>query len=90
MGIPHLVKVSYFPNWRASGAGEVYRVAPSLMLVVPTQSEVTLQFGLTWVEVLGAALTVVAVVGLLIYGGMHVVRRRKGQREELPEDIRQS
>lgn len=87
--VPHLLKVSYFPNWQASGTGEVYRVAPSLMLVVPTQSEVALWFGLTWVEVVGAALLVATVVELLAYGTVYVVRRRRGQCEELPEDIHQ-
>ncbi|MGI9665506.1 MAG: hypothetical protein ACR2N2_00155 [Acidimicrobiia bacterium] len=90
VGIPHLVKVSYFPNWQAEGAGEVYRVAPSLMLVIPTQAEVTLQFGLTWVEIVGAGLTVIAVVGLTAYGVTYLVRRRKSRREELSEDIRES
>jgi len=74
VGVPHLVKVSYFPNWTVSGGEGVYRVAPSLMLVVPTQEEVTLQFSNRWVENLGMALTVVTVVGLVIYA---VVRRRR-------------
>ena len=74
IGVPHLVKVSYFPNWEVSGAEGVYRVAPSLMLVIPTEEEVTLQFGRTWVEVVGAALTLTAVVGLVTYA---VIRSRK-------------
>jgi hypothetical protein len=76
VGLPHLIKVSYFPNWTVEGAEGVYRVAPSLMLVIPTQSEVTLQFKNRWVENLGMALTVVTVLGL---GGFGIVsyRRRK-------------
>jgi len=76
VGQPHLVKVSYFPNWTVEGAEAVYRVAPSLMLVVPTQSEVTLQFKNRWVENLGMALTLATVLGLAGYGiASH--RRRK-------------
>ena len=74
VGVPHLVKVSYFPNWTVDGADGVYRVAPSLMLVVPTEADVTLQFSYTWAEILGAAITLTAVVGLVVYG---VVRRRR-------------
>lgn len=77
VGIPHLVKVSWFPNWQVDGADGVYRIAPSLMLVIPTESEVTLQFGLTWVEVGGAGLTAVTIVGLGIYGIVALVRRKK-------------
>ena len=73
VGVPHLVKVSYFPNWRSDGADGVYRIAPSLMLVVPTQSDVELQFANTWVENLGNALTLITVSGLVVYG----VRKRR-------------
>lgn len=60
VGVPHLVKVSYFPNWTATGADGPYRAAPSLMIVVPTQEEVSLEFGTTWVENIGVILTLAA------------------------------
>ena len=66
IGVPHLVKVSYFPNWRATGAEGPYLAAPSLMLVVPTESQVVLEFQNTWVEWLGWALTVLGVAILAI------------------------
>jgi hypothetical protein len=47
------------------------------MLVVPTQSEVTLQFENRWVENLGMALTAVTVLGLGVYGVVSWRRRRK-------------
>ena len=71
------MKVSYFPNWQVDGAEGVYRVAPSLMLVIPTESEVTLQFAYTWVEIVGAALTATAVVGLTAYAVVRIRERRK-------------
>lgn len=76
VGLPHLVKVSYFPNWQTADGEGVYRVAPSLMLVIPDQEDVTLQFANTWVENLGIALTVVTVGGLVAY---FVVRRRRNK-----------
>jgi uncharacterized membrane protein len=69
-----MVKVSYFPNWRVSGGEGVYRIAPSLMVVIPDEANVELQFTNTWVENLGIALTVLTVGGLVAYA---VVRRRK-------------
>ena len=82
VGLPHLVKVSYFPNWTVDGADGVYRVAPSLMLVVPTQNEVTLQFQNRWVENLGMTLTVVTVTGLVLYWIVSARRRRKVKKVE--------
>jgi hypothetical protein len=67
VGIPHLVKVSYFPNWRAQGAEGPYRAAPSLMVVVPTSEEVVLEFRNTYAENIGMALTLIAIVGLGVY-----------------------
>lgn len=44
-GIPHIIKVSYFPSWGVEGASKIYLVSPSFMLVYPEKEEVTLKFG---------------------------------------------
>jgi hypothetical protein len=61
LGVPHLVKVSYFPNWRATGADGPFHAGPSLMIVVPTEREVTLEFVNTGVENVGWLLTILGV-----------------------------
>jgi hypothetical protein len=58
VGVPHLVKVSYFPNWKAEGAEGPYRAAPALMVVVPTEEDVSLEFRSTWAEQMGVALSI--------------------------------
>jgi hypothetical protein len=62
VGVPVLVKESYFPNWEASGAEGPYRVTPNLMVVVPTSHDVTLNYGRTGVDELGDFLTVAGVL----------------------------
>jgi hypothetical protein len=64
VGVPHLVKVSYFPNWVATGADGPWRAAPSLMVVVPTQEQVVLEFEDTWAESGGRIGTVLGLAGL--------------------------
>ncbi len=64
-GVPVLVKASYFPNWEVSGAKGPYRVTPNLMVVIPTDTEVSMHFGRTPVDWLGIGLTLVGLVGLL-------------------------
>ena len=61
-----LVKVSYFPNWRASGADGPYRVAPNFMVVIPNDTHVELTYGRTGVEWLSLALTLLGVAGLVL------------------------
>ena len=44
VGVPVLVKVSYFPNWTVKGATQISRAAPNMMVVVPTQNNVKLSY----------------------------------------------
>lgn len=70
-GTPVLVKQSYFPNWEVSGAEGPYRVAPNLMVVVPTDTDVSMTFGRTGIDHLSY---VFGLVGLALV----VVLRRAG------------
>jgi hypothetical protein len=63
-GSPVLVKASYFPNWQASGADGPWRVAPNLMVVVPTANQVELSYGTTPVDWLAWAMTGLGLAGL--------------------------
>jgi hypothetical protein len=65
-GVPVLVKTSYFPNWQATGAGEVYRVSPNLMLVIPTADHVTLNYGYTPVDWIGFILTLTGLASVVV------------------------
>jgi hypothetical protein len=65
VGTPILVRTSYFPNWDASGAKGPYRVAPNMMVVVPTTNNVTLNFGWSFLDVFAYVLTIAGVVVLV-------------------------
>lgn len=65
IGVPVLVKVSYFPNWEVRGARGPWRATPNFMVVVPTEREVELRYGRTPIDRLGIALTLLGVVGLV-------------------------
>jgi hypothetical protein len=68
VGTPVLVKISYFPNWQATGAEGPWRATPNLMVVVPTNHEVTLTYGTTHANVLGDACTVLGLLALVALG----------------------
>jgi hypothetical protein len=85
LGVPVLVKASYFPNWQAHGADGPYRVAPNLMVVVPTSTQVRLVYGRTSVDWLGTTMTG---AGFLALGALGVVgRRRTGLRLSRPAAV---
>lgn len=64
-GTPVLIKTSYFPNFTAEGAEGPYRVSPNLMVVVPTETSVTVSYGTTNIDRLGWLLTAIGVVLVL-------------------------
>jgi 6-pyruvoyl-tetrahydropterin synthase related domain len=75
-GKPVLVRVSYFPNWKVSGAKGPYRVGPNFMVVVPTQNDVSLKFRYTAIE-FGSFGVTVAGMASLILGAIQSRRARK-------------
>lgn len=79
VGVPVLVKVSYFPNWKVSGADGPYRAAPNFMVVVPTATHVELRYDArTLTDWIAYALTLLG-VGLLLLSW-----RRGPSRFDLP------
>jgi hypothetical protein len=64
-GVPVVVKTSYFPNWRASGAKGPWRLTPNLMVVVPTSHDVKLHYTRTGAEWLGIVVTAIGLAGLV-------------------------
>lgn len=86
VGVPHMVKVSYFTNWVAEGADGPYRAAPSTMIVVPTQENVVLEFENGVVENLGLLFTATALVLLAVVFFSWRSRRKRNQQIEETQD----
>ncbi len=66
IGVPVLVKISYFPNWEVDGAKGPYRVAPNLMVVIPTSKHVRLHYEASTSDEIAYLLTFIG-FGWLIY-----------------------
>lgn len=74
VGVPMLVKISYYPRWHVTGASGPYRVSPNLMVVVPTSKHVALDYTSTPALTLGnVASDLTTVAGLVT---LWVVLRR--------------
>ena len=77
VGVPVLIRMSYFPNWDVSGADGHYRVAPNSMVVVPTSERIELTYGRTAVDYATLLATLIGIV-------LCVVWRRQGDVEVDP------
>jgi hypothetical protein len=67
VGVPVLVKVSYFPNWEVAGAEGPYRIAPNFMVVVPTSTHVELTYGRSKSDLLFDGLTLLGIMGAFVW-----------------------
>jgi hypothetical protein len=70
VGVPVLVRVSYFPNWGVKGAEGPYRVAPNMMLVIPTENDVRLHYDYGRIDLVAYLMTLVG------FGALVQFRRR--------------
>jgi hypothetical protein len=80
IGVPHWIKISYFPNWHVDGAEGPFLASPSLMMVIPTQSHVTLYYGRTSANTIGQILEVIGWIMLLaltVWRMVVWIRRRR-------------
>jgi hypothetical protein len=66
VGVPVIVRESYYPNWRASGADGPYRTTPNFMVVIPTSKDVTLSYARSGPEWIGFLLSLLGVVGVVL------------------------
>ena len=76
IGVPVLVRVSYFPNWKVDGAKGPYRVAPNMMVVIPTSTNVSMHFGWNMRDYLAYLLSFAGIAWIV------VTRRRSKQKAE--------
>jgi len=76
--LPHLIKCSYFPNWKVEGAERIYHVTPNFMLVYPEREEVTLYYGSLVSDTIGRSLTS---CGFIIFLGILIMHIMKGKRK---------
>src|ERR1019366_3952494 len=79
IGVPVLVKISYFPRWHATGATGPYRVSPNLMVVIPTSRNVSLVYASSPANEWGDRISqLTAVLGLATL--WFAIRRRRKRR----------
>ena len=74
IGQPHIIKCSFYPNWKVHGARQVYLVSPAFMLVYPEQREVELVYTRLPADRIGMALSG---LGWLLVVGHYLWRRKQ-------------
>ena len=70
----HIVKVSYFPNWKIENGLGPYRISPSFMAIIPFTNEVEIIFKNTLIE---NVLMVFSIFSILFFLYLYIFRIRK-------------
>jgi len=70
----HIVKVSYFPNWKIENGSGPYRLSPSFMGVIPYSNEVSMTFENTSLE---KSLNIISLIIFLLTAYLLVFRIKK-------------
>ncbi len=89
IGVPHWIKISYFPNWHVKGAEGPFLASPSIMMVIPTESHVELYYGRTTANTVGQTLEVIAwalLLGVTIWRFVVWYKKRRSPLPEGPSD----
>jgi hypothetical protein len=74
-GVPVVVRLSYFPNWKAHAAKGPFRTFPNFMTVIPTGNEVTLTYGRRPIDLAGELATC-ASLAVVLFGWIRLKRRQ--------------
>ena len=81
VGVPVMVRTSFYPRWHAEGASGPYRVSPNLMVVIPTSNAVVLSYGSSSATNVGVVITLAAIALAVVVVLAGQVRRRRSQDE---------
>jgi hypothetical protein len=68
----HLVKISYFPNWKIVNGEGPYRISPSFMAIIPYSENVEINFVKTELESFSFY---IAVCSLLLFISLSIRRK---------------
>ena len=84
IGKPHVIAISWFPNWHVDGADRVFRIAPGMMLVFPDRRDVCLYYAKLPSDIAGAG---ISIAGILILIMLHIQIRRNRRPASEPRII---
>ncbi len=66
VGKPHIVKFSFFPNWKVEGAERIFSASSGFMVVFPMESKVRLYYETHFSDILGIVMSVFGLVILFL------------------------
>jgi hypothetical protein len=76
-GIPHIIKSTWYPNWKSTGGERIYMVTPCFMMITPSSSKVRIVYGRTGSDIAGIILTLAGLTFLLALSARSLLNGRR-------------
>jgi len=64
LGVPHLIKISYFLGWQVKGGKGPYLISPSFMTIIPLNERVELTYNYNLYDKIGFSLSIFTLIFL--------------------------
>lgn len=75
-GIPHIIKTTWYPNWKAENGEQIFMITPCFMMIVPTNSHVRICYGRTASDTAGLSLSAAGLILLLAISSRSLLNKR--------------
>ena len=76
-GIPHIIKMTWYPNWKAETGEQVHMITPCFMMVIPKNTTVRLVYGRTGADIAGLSVSSAGLILLLALPLKSALNRRR-------------
>ena len=63
---PHIIRITYYPDWISKGGEKLYLVSPSFILIFPKENHVEIYFGQSLITKIGNLLSIVGFILLIL------------------------
>jgi hypothetical protein len=73
-GYPHVIKFSFHPSFKANNGDPIFLMLPNYMGIIPSDKEITLEFGQSWDWKISSTISLAVLVMTLCF---YVFRRRQ-------------
>lgn len=62
IGKPHIIKITYSPNFKSRNGEKIYPISPGFMMLIPSKENVEIYYGTNIYEIIGFILTLLSLV----------------------------
>ncbi|HOE99937.1 MAG TPA: hypothetical protein PK385_01740 [Spirochaetota bacterium] len=66
IGKPHIINITYSPNFKAKNGDKIYPVSPGFMMIIPSEEDVVINYGRNIYEIIGLIVTLL-IIPIIIF-----------------------